>query len=143
MSDIVTALRSYLLTQQSILDAVDVKVRPIVVGSGEGGSESIALMLVSNVSSEHLQGSSGHSVDRVQVKCLDRERSVASALREAVRRVTQGYRGTFSGDIFVEGISVAAKHDMHEPPVHGEQTGRYAAIMDLEIGHSEFVPVYT
>ena len=142
MTNIVRSYRKYLLDQSAITEKVDTRIRPIILGSGDGGKESIALLSVSKRPTEHLEGSSGHTFTRMQVKCFDTELINANDLRELVRGVSQGYRGPFPDGVWVEGISADNAQDLHERPVDGKGQGRMVAIIDFEIGHTEAVPVY-
>lgn len=138
MADILTGVRTYLLTRSTVTALVGERIYPDEAPQ----SVTAAHVLLSDVSSEsyeHLNGCSGLAETRVQVSCRATTRQAANDLREAIRLVMQGRRGTY-GACTVRACRVAGRASFYEPPQNKTDVGRYTRSIDFLITHFEAQP---
>ena len=94
---------------------------------------------VSANSHEHLGGSSGLTTDRVQIDCVDDDASDADDIREEVRKVMQGFRGTMTGKA-IKGCSHAGTSQTPDYPKTSSTIIEHTKTIDFLITYAEDVP---
>jgi hypothetical protein len=145
MSDIVTGLRTYLLTKSDVTDLVDARIFPGALPQLDPVTElppeppMIVLIDISGESIEHLTGGSGVRTTRVQVDCYATTHMAANNLREQVRANTPISTAAM-GDETIEDMSHEAFYTRTEPDTAGSDNPWHVHSIDFMISHTEAVP---
>lgn len=139
------AARKLLLADSSIASAIAGRIRPRALAQSDP-LPGIVYHEIDSPSEEHLRGGAGLAHTRIQFDCIAATRSQALYLRELVRLVLQGIRGTVEvGESRVEitGTSVGTRRGEYDPPTDGSDQGSYVAMIDILFSHREPVRSFT
>lgn len=139
MAGIAGHVGNYLRNQSEVTDLV---TSSGVTWDSRDRNPTLPYVLVQEISAnshEHLGGSSGLTTDRVQIDCVADDAGDADAIREEVRKVMQGFRGTMTSKA-VKGCSHDGTSSFVDYPKNNSSIVEYVKTIDFRITYAETVP---
>lgn len=116
LADIRPALRTFLLADMDISDAVDgERIYPVVLPQGVT-DPSIVYNRISAIGDHHMQGASGLTRTRMQVDAYATTHDAAASLADAIKEVLDGYRGLM-GSVTVQGVFFDTEREDYQDDV--------------------------
>lgn len=138
MTDIETAVYTYLQTKSEVTNLCSTRVYPDAMPQG-CTLPAATYHEISGNTEPHLRNESGVCQTRLQVQCFASTAAAARGLREQIRLALTSKRGSCGG-LFLCGVQTENKFGRYDPPSQGENTGRYVRSIDFLIDHLEEIP---
>jgi hypothetical protein len=132
MADLVTDYIAYLKTQTAVTDLVGTRIFPDTT-TQDTLRPLVLVSLVSDVPTDHV-GGTNFAQARVQVDVIADKKITAAPVREALRSVTNYFRGTM-GTQTIRGCTTETQRDDYAPPRTGEKLGWFMASIDFLFSH--------
>lgn len=127
-------LRTYVLAQAGVSAITS---RMYLLRAPQGAARPLIVYSLVRGEAEHtLDGYCGLTNDTIEIDCQSETDVGAKALKEAVRLILDGYRGTM-GSTAVRYCRLVDEGDDYTPPQAASDKGIYHATLSFEAWHTE------
>lgn len=140
MSDIITGLRTYLMTKTAVTNLVSGRIYPNYLPQKPNVMPSVVLREISGEPEDHLTGGGGLRHTRIQVDCYGETHLTCEPLREAIRvSVKPSTKATWGTQAVVD-LAHENFYARQEPPNDGSDNWRLVYSFDIYCSHNVTEP---